>query len=57
LTTGEGTELEKKLPEQAHIVTIFAEQAVKMMEMLNDAEWTAEEAKEKWKAWRRRMKR
>ena len=51
LTTGEGSELEKKLAEQTHAVTVFAEQAVQMKEMLQVAERKAEEAEEKWKAW------
>jgi len=33
------------------VVTIFAEQAVQMKDMLQVAERKAEEAEEKWKVW------
>jgi len=59
--TGKGTELEKKLAEQTHVVAIFAEQAVQMKERLQVAERKAGEAEEQRRqrrsgrhGWRRR---
>jgi len=47
LTTGEGSELARKLAEEAHAVTIFAEQAVQMGERLQVTERKAEEERKK----------